>query len=118
MIPFQVAAIEAGLMTCIQKMWSWCMLDKALKISVLELLVTFTADCKKGLFDVHIQIKLTPRRTISGLLESYSFFLLCFVFLLLVLFLFSLFLSLFLFSFFLLILVVDVAVKKIDSLDA
>eukprot|EP00794_Sanderia_malayensis_P019973 gene19973-21931_t len=41
-------AVESGLVASVQKMWSWSMVDKTLKIAVLEFLVTLTANCKKA----------------------------------------------------------------------
>eukprot|EP00112_Aurelia_sp_Birch-Aquarium-sp1_P008755 Seg1973.3 transcript_id=Seg1973.3/GoldUCD/mRNA.D3Y31 product=Rotatin protein_id=Seg1973.3/GoldUCD/D3Y31 len=47
-VDIKEAAVKSNLTVSIQRMWSWCMIDKTLKVAVLELLVTFTAGCDKA----------------------------------------------------------------------
>lgn len=41
-------AAQSGLLTSIHKMWSWCMVEKALKLSLLEFLTAVTCSCTKA----------------------------------------------------------------------
>eukprot|EP00795_Rhopilema_esculentum_P002944 gene2944-1191_t len=42
------AAVKSGLLMSIQKMWSWCLIEKQLKLAILEILCTLSSNCPKA----------------------------------------------------------------------
>ena len=44
----QLKAIDAGVVSVLQQLWSWCTVTKAMCSAVLELLCTLTARCPQG----------------------------------------------------------------------